>query len=166
VDGSAGTDPARPVQGTDGGSGRAFPALAFARTHFAPGAGGLGGAYGFGKIGYGGGGGGGGGGVLMPGPNRRANSGAGGSAANLALGGLGGSGYGAGGGGGGNYVVGAPGGAGAAGFVYVEWSQVVSWGREALPQTPAIPSESICFSNTFAVRGGLPWGAPFATTCM
>ncbi len=129
TNGSPGTDPKSPVSGTNGGTGRAFPPFIFQNVTFTAGGGGLGGLYGQGRIGYGGGGGGGGGGVQIPGTKMEAANGA--SACNCAIttsvmGGEGGGGFGAGGGGGGNFVIGANGGPGAPGFVYVEWSQTIS----------------------------------------
>jgi len=123
-DGQPGIDPAQPVGGTSGGKGHSFPAFTFSSIEITAGAGGKGGSYGADSIGYGGGGGGGGGGVLINSKGGEAADGATGPGPRSGInvgGGKGGAGFGAGGGGGGNYVVGAHGGDGAAGLIYIEW---------------------------------------------
>lgn len=122
--GEPGTDAQNPVKGTEGGVGSLFPQLNFAAAAITAGAGGMGGLPGHDGRGFGGGGGGGGGGILVKLTGARAGDGMGGPepfSRTPVGGGAGGAGYGAGGGGGGNFAVGARGGDGAPGLVYVEW---------------------------------------------
>lgn len=109
------------VLGTPGGIGTAFSALGFKDVTVTNGPGGAGGSYGSDRIGYGGGGGGGGGGIIIGQTAPRGNKGESDESQSSAEGGDGGVGFGAGGGGGGNFKVGAVGGQGAPGVVYVEW---------------------------------------------
>ncbi len=130
ADGGPGTDPEQPVQGTLGGPGRPLPTrLDFHEVRVALGRGGQGGHFGASHGGYGGGGGGGGGGILITDAGGGAQPGATDPNPQDAGGGNGGSGFGAGGGGAGNVAVGARGGAGASGVVYVEWSELITAAR-------------------------------------
>jgi hypothetical protein len=124
--GDPGSDRKDAVQGTSGGTGMRFPALDFTMVSVTAGVGGAGGAYFGGPPGYGGGGGGGGGGVVIAGKGGPAAGGDGAPPLRGAQGGTPGAGYGAGGGGGGNFTIGARGGVGAHGVVYVEWPQEVA----------------------------------------
>jgi hypothetical protein len=64
--------------------------------------------------------------VLIAGAGHGGAAGQGGDPDQDAQGGAGGAGFGAGGGGGGNYRIGAVGGEGATGVVYVEWGGVIA----------------------------------------